>query len=452
MRRRWFWEVVAAATLGFVLPAALGAVKIAVIHDDADTGGGDQTFTASQSIGTPQAVIFVVTNATLLDTSSSMYNISIGFTDGTNQVCILARSRNGQTNAEANKRAMTDEVMALMDGTGTDNISAEANFKSFGTDSVTVTWGNTCEATNEIIVVLFAGIDDAYCGTFTSSASEDGEVDVTAPGFEPDQVYFIGNGGSIDDSSAVTARLSFGVVDNDGASTYPQGSHNQGSKDVVSTSDVFALAHNARVTRNLYGSSLFGAIEVDNFDSSGFSSFTRETAENEVGYLALKYSADGSVDHWVGQVTTPTSTGTWSVTDPGFQPQFVLLIPSACALSNVAETDQDGGVFGLGFATANDQFAACVHDEDNVTTTNTGSLVGTGLVHLLNDDGTTGYDIDFDAFTASGWDADVNSHMTKGRVWTGSAIEYDVDAGISVLDAERGVNRGVNRGTVRGGS
>ena len=149
-------------------------------------------------------------------------------------------------------------------------------------------------------------------------------------GFEPDQVIVASNSEDLDDTVRGRQRLSFGFVDNDGSDT--QASHNQVSEDGSATSSVAALAHDNRVLRDISPTTNNGSIEIGNFDADGFSVFTRDAAQaNRMAYLALQYTDDDSLEHWVGSMLSPAGIGDWSVTAPGFTPQFVLLLPSMCA-------------------------------------------------------------------------------------------------------------------------
>ncbi|HUU94914.1 MAG TPA: hypothetical protein VM487_04175 [Phycisphaerae bacterium] len=428
MKLRYWLCVMALAVWGSSCPPAAAAVKIGIAEAAADTGGGDQTIACSQSIGTPDAAMVFVTKCITLGTAANRAVMSMGITDGTNQRVVVARSDDTAVEfSDTGRRGATDEIIQIMSGAS--NLVGEANFKNWTTNGMTITWGQTPSEAHRIVVVFFAGLANAYVGDATSSATEDAEVDVTAPGFEPNQVIVLSNSEAFDDTHRERQRLSVGFVDNDGSAT--QASHNQVSGDYYDVSEVAALSHNDRVMRDMSPSTRLGAIEIGSFDSSGFSIFTRDAAfANPIAYLALQYTADDSLGHWVGSMDSP-SVGDWSVTAPGFTPQFVLLLPSMCETNDTLETDGDGGVFGVGLFTASDEYSLCISDKDAAAVTVTRSLTEAKALKLLKHGGAaTVFEGTFVSMDANGWtvDVDVSGVITATR-FAALAVEADADAG-----------------------
>lgn len=410
------------------------AVAIGIAQVAAATAGGDQTITTSTSIGTPSAAFFVVSRATVNGTKAVDAALSIGATDGTRQRCITAHSRNGLGTTDTADRGATDEVIQITN-TGDHNIEAEANFKNWTTDGCVITWGNTPASGYLIFVVFFAGVDSAYVNEFDSAEELDGEVDVTDPGFEPDQLFLFTTSGVINDIGSNSARLTMGVCDNDGATPYPQACMNLSDPDNHSTSSLGGITRNNRVSQNLWRSSIFGDIEIDSFDASGFSSFTRIAPGIQQGvcYLALKYSSDGSVGHWAGSIDSPVSTGNWAVTAPGFTPQFMLLGMNMCNTDDTIENDNDAGVFALGVATADDECVAGYYSEDGVATSDTDSLADNQIVNVMSPgtDTTTTFDGTWTSFDANGWTVNFTTVNGTTREWFGLAVETDAAVTVS---------------------
>jgi hypothetical protein len=441
MRGYGFWIGSLAVLLG-ALSHAMAAPKICVTQAQASTSGGDQTFTCGQSIGTRDAAIFVATYAVSLDTTTADAMFSIGMTDGSNQASIMTWSEDAELGSTAQTRAATDEVLQFAPAPFT---FGECNFQEWTDSGVTVTWGRTPSRANRVVVILFAGLADAYVGTATSPADVDSELDVTAPAFEPDQVIVISRSYAFDDTAQEDCRLSIGLVDNDGSSPYPQASYNWFS-DYGSTSAVAAITRDDRVLQDLTTSTA-GDIEIDSFDADGFSLFTRRAGANVIAYLALRYSSDGSVAHWVGSLTSPTSTGEWSVSAPGFKPQFVLLLPSRCLFDDAIELDNDAAPFGLGMFTADDEYSASAVDKDAVSTTDTASRMEDQAAAFLNAAQSLGWEGYLASFVVSGWNLQMSAAVGSGRQWAALAVEEGPE--LTVLDFERG-QPGLNRGVLRG--
>lgn len=402
------------------------AVAIGIAQAGADTGGGDQTITSPTSIGTPTGAIFIACGGTVNGTPSANAIMSVGATDGIRHRVISAASRDAVDSSETRDWGTTDEVIQMVAVDG-DNIESEANFKNWETDGVTITWGNTPAAAYKIFVIFFSGVDQIYVNDFTSSSDLDGEVDVTDPGFEPDQLFVFGKSGALDDAVSAAVRLSFGVCDNDGASPYPQACMNLSEPDNSGTSNPHCITRDDRVINNLFASNIFGDVEIDSFDASGFSSFTRRVAGNvDVCYLAVKYSSDGSVGHWAAPIDSPAATGNWAVAAPGFVPQFMLLGMNMVNADDAVESDNDAGAFVLGAATADEEYCAGYYTEDGQGTMDTDSLADNQIVNVMTPGGgSTQFAATWSSFDANGWTLSVATRAIPNREWFGLAIEAD---------------------------
>ena len=294
-------------------------------------------------------------------------------------------------------------------------------------DGVTITWGNDPAAEYKIFVIFFSGVDQLYVGAFTSSGDLNGEVNVEAPGFEPDQLFVFSKSGVLDDAVSAAARLSFGVCDNDGASPYPQACMNLSEPDNQNTSIPCSITRDDRVINNLWSNNIFGDVEIDNFDESGFSYFTRRVAGNtDVCYLAVKYSGDGSLGHWAGPIDSPGAVGNWAVATPGFTPQFMLLGMNMCNADDSKEEDNDAGVFVLGVATADEEYCAGFYIEDGQGTMDTDSLADDQIVNvMIPGGGSTKFAATWSSFDANGWTLSVATRALPNREWFGLAVETE---------------------------
>jgi hypothetical protein len=197
-----------------------------------------------------------------------------------------------------------------------------------------------------------------------------------------------------------------------------------------------ALTHDDRVLRNITGTTNGGSVEIGGFDGSGFSAFTRDSAEaNRFAYLALKYTSDDSLGHWVSdEMLSRTGVGDKSYSDTGFTPQFVLWLPSMCQSDNSRETDGDGGVFGVCVLTTDEEYSACICDEDNVSTTNTGSRVENKALYLLKHDKTEAFVGTFVSFQGSGWSVNMTKSQVFQRRFAALAVEKDTGVAGSLVN------------------
>jgi hypothetical protein len=409
-------------------------VTVATTRVACNTATGDQTITTAD-LGslTPKAAMFIVGAGVTDGTAAANAVLSVGATDGTNQRVSSVFSDDNVATSDVRYRGTTDEVVMIIDNAG--NIVGEANFKNFTTNGVVITWGDAVPSAYLLTVIFFAGTDlSVHVNEFTSSNSADGEVDVTDPGFEPDQVIVFAHRGAFNDSSAQALQGTIGFCDN-GVSVV-QGSINVGELNGQAGCTMFAISRNDRVCQNINmgGASLYGDVELASFDASGFSSFTRRIASNTVAYLALAYG--GAAEHWVGTITSPTSTGDDAQTGPGFTPQFVMLAPSFIATDDTLEQDGDAGSYGLAVFDADDEYCTSIACEDGAGTMNTQSLSDDTAVNLPVDDGSAGFTASFVSFDANGWTINFSATNGTARQWVALAIGEEVvgDLSVSVSD------------------
>jgi hypothetical protein len=449
MMKRLIGGILLAAGLWALPASAAASVKVGIANVAADTAGGDQTITSSTAIGIPSAAIFIVTRALTNGVEADGACMSVGFTDGIRDRVGMSHSEHGQAVTDTQKQCTNDECIMLYNAAG-DAIEAEANFKNWETDGVTITWGNTPGEAYRILAIFFAGINNAYCGDFTSSSVDEGEVDVTDPGFEPDFVLFASASQPFDDAQDTTTRLSLGVANNDGATPYPQASQNWGENNGATKGVPTMWSRDDKIVQNWNPSTLarYGNVEIDSFDVDGFSSFTRDPAGNEIAYLAIKLTSDDSIGHWAGPIQSPTSTGNWSATDPGFKPQFLLLGVNGADTDDTVEVDGDAGLFFVSAIHADEQHCIGFVVEDASATTDTGSYIEDKAIEALAHVGASARWVGtFSSWNAEGWTINLTTCDGTSREWLGLAIE--ADAGATVLNYERGTP-GVMRGVMRG--
>jgi hypothetical protein len=395
-------------------------VTIATTRVACNTATGDQTITTAD-LGslTPKAAMFICSKGVTDGTAAADAALCMGATDGTNQRVASVFSEDNEATSDCAYRGATDEVVMIIDDVG--NVDGEANFKNFTSNGVVITWGDAPAAAYLLTVIFFAGTDlSAHVNEFTSSAIADGEVDVTDPGFEPDQVIVFAHRGAFNDTAAQACSPTIGFCDN-GVSVV-QGSINMAELNGQAACTMFAISRNDRVCQNINasGAGLYGDIELASFDASGFSSFTRRIADNTVGYLALAFG--GAAEHWVGTITSPTSTGNDAQTGPGFTPQFVMIAPSFIVAEDTLEEDGDAGSYGIGVFDGDDEYCTSIAMEDAQGTMDTQSLSDDTAINLPLDDGGAGFTASFVSFDANGWTLNFSATDGTARQWVALAI------------------------------
>jgi hypothetical protein len=240
-----------------------------------------------------------------------------------------------------------------------------------------IDWGATNPASGYLLtVIFFAGSDVvAHADTVTLPGTTVETTDVTAPGFEPAFVIFASTRSAVNDTTATNFGISFGIAANDGAdsnfSLNLSGGHVQGfSQNAV-------LAINDTMHQNLFNDLTFGGHYVDTYDADGFTVRCIRDGGNTSPYLAIGFG--GAVDIWLGDISTPTSTGNDAEAGPGFVPQALIggfNYTSSGFQGGVSPTNDQASVYsgGIGIATPTAEYSNVVTSEDAADTMNTQSL------------------------------------------------------------------------------
>lgn len=351
-------------------------VSFRVVRAAVNTSG-TQLFSVS-GFGTPKAAIFIVSKATTNATTIDDAVLSIGFTDGTRQFCIASMSDDNI--ADSNCSHVTSNTTLMTIFNAADNTILEsASFNSFVSDGVSVDWNVGSAFTGLCTVILIGGSDvSVYAGDFTASGSVDTGTDVTAVPFLSDNLLLLGSQNAaydtIDDAVA-QVMMSFGIVDRGGSVV--QTSSNWTQVDANASSD-----GRNRVS-TIYAAcdpDASPAIEIGDIDATGFTATTRIAGgAYKYCYLALAYN--GAVSHWVGVITSPTTTGNKAETSPGIKPQFVLQAISGAVAVDVQETSGStgAGTYGVCAFTASEIFSTTVGDKDAAATMDTESFANNNL-------------------------------------------------------------------------
>lgn len=394
------------------------AISVAMVEQPAITAGTVQSFTVA-GFGTPKAAMFIVTNATVIDTPAEHAKLSFGVTDGTRHRVTAIRARNGNAASDVMMHSATDEVISISHASS-DLIESEANFSQWVTDGVEINWGILPPVAHRIVCVLFGGDDlSAHVNDFTSSAVLNEEVNVTDPGFEPDQVIILTRRGAFDDVATDESLITLGICDN--GTSVVQGAINTGERHARATTTIKGVSKTNRVAQDFDNSDAtpLGSVELDTFDTLGFSAFNRQAGSVICGYLALAY---GGGSHWAGNINSPTTGGSTPQTGVGFTPQFVLYVMSHNTVVDTVEEGGEGGVVALGAFTADDEFCATYLSEDNQVTTDAESILADQAVDVPLHTGLGGHQATFVSMDADGWTLTYSGVDSTARLWAALAI------------------------------
>jgi len=317
-------------------------------HPSGSTG----TFDILVDLGglTPKAAIFFYlpdTEAALQTAGATNYP-SLGFTDGTNQVCYTHGAEDNSGRSDHKSRGYTAEVAAHFNasGSGGDD-DVQINFDSWrttaqtGTDQtgVRLAMGKNNDSVTFVVGALFfAGSDFQAAVGVTALSTQDTFVDETSPGFQPEVVIGI-TAPDFSDTTTHGFHHSLGFAYHDGASLVSFydaifGEDNGDPADSKKTADA---------TANHFGMHFTGSylaqdeVEIGQFDSSGFSLRARGAdATDDVGWIAMDFGGVLGID----LRTLPLSTSfnlTENIDGFGWQPGLLF------SLNGIGEgTDASG--------------------------------------------------------------------------------------------------------------
>jgi hypothetical protein len=318
--------------------------------------------------------------------------VSIGAAIGTTERWVAATSdEHNLATTNSFRRMATDEVVMVLDpADGT--VEGEADFSAWVTNGITINWGVALGSAYLLTVIFFAGDDvSAHADSVLSMGGP--TIDITAPGFEPDVVFFVSTRGAVNDTPGVNFGYTFGVCANDGSDT--QFSHNVSGADASGTVQNAEQPNNNAIYHNIYTTSKFSVYSCGGFDANGFTLTAENSTGGELLYLALNF---GGLDFWLGDITSPTSAGDDAYTGPGFTPQAIIGGFSYTSLGwvgwNAGGNDQ-GAIFsnGIGIATENAEYSNVVTSEDLADTSNTQSLADDVFVNVQPHEGGTTQDL-----------------------------------------------------------
>lgn len=396
-------------------------MRVEVVRVAAPASTGDLDFTVSGA-GTCIGAEFFLSLASVDNTAANNAAMGYGATDGTRQFAIAAYSQHSQPATNTVNRGMTDQCLALTIATGA--IDGEAAFSSFITDGVRVNIGNAFGFSSFIVAVLYfrddGSNDQFYVGTFDTSSADD---DVTEPGFEPDLVKVGSIRNPLDDTSRNGATFSIGFAHNHPSlGTPPQCSMNFGEGDNIADGAPRMRVESALVCADHNASTLLGQVEIDGFDSSGFTAVRTNGAGYACGYVAIKCLNPIDVDLH----STPTSTGAQSF-GTGLPPMATFGFLTRLGATESTDLSGLAGSFGLfAFTTASIEFSASAQSEDLSGTTDTQSMADSKAINLPEHDGTTddGIDAAVSSILSNGFELTFNTTSAAACLFGVAAIGF----------------------------
>lgn len=250
--------------------------------------------------------------------------LGIGLSDGTGIAGASWRDDNLDVSNIIEWRE-NDECLVFLNGAGSGNKEAEANYVSSDSDGdgFIINWTDAPPAAYEIDYLaisediiadyhLFPMQYDVFALTLGTEA-------FTGFGFQPDAALFFGFGGT---NEGAAGRAGFNL----GAARSPtmRGSAGHSQRDALGTTNVSKGGSDQRAYNHLAFAGFHGAFDLESFDADGLTINQTEALGNAANAgvvygLALKFAA--GADMSVYAELTPTTATTVARTDLGFTPE-----------------------------------------------------------------------------------------------------------------------------------
>ena len=391
-------------------------VKFAIVRgtdtDLSSTTNGNADFTSS-GFGTPKACIVWWSELSSGTGTVNGANGMLGFAVGTgaeDEYSIWFGSEHNASSAGDTYRRSSEFMAGHHENTGSRD--GWFSFKEWITDGVRFNVDNTFASNNYLTVLLIGGDDiSVAAGNDLVSTSDGGTVNIS-PGFETNLLMLLStdklNLGTGNTSADTSFRWRCGFMTYDGT-TIRQASVCQNEPDNQANGDPQAIIRSDRVGTNVTSGSENYSIEATAVGATTVTLTTRGTGSGttaEQGWLAINLPS--TVSAHVTTHATPSATGSTQLRPPympGWKPQCMIQLFTLLALGTEdgsAAVDRTAGGMGIGFNTADDQYAHCWSIEDGSATTDTQTEVQDRSVLCDDDDGSGELSATFTSFDNGG--------------------------------------------------
>lgn len=373
------------------------AVQVEQKRLAAPTSTGTQDFTVS-GFGTPQCAIFMMCSGQTDSTYEGSIRWSVGAWaryDGTDRqfVTHCSQEDDGESTVHnSTSGADNDAVVKCYDpNTNDGTVEFEAAFSALITDGIRINW-TAVEGTIQpyVVCAMFNGLQWAYVDSKR-------ELDLSTPYY--DDMVFTGWPGeadwvmgltprSDDDDVATgdTLRCSIGFAVNDGSETQASTAwwgYRGNAMEYYEAQAAFGLSTDTFLVHTKGKATDWSwARQLESFDANGITLIqTADPLEGRnsiVGVLAMKFPE--GFDFSLDILDTPTSTGTWDITAPGFQPQFAMALWGSTAVVDEIVDDYEASAFAVSTISPAEQYCMAAWYEVGTYPRNSESQVSAAAV------------------------------------------------------------------------
>ena len=353
---------------------------------------------------TPNAVITILTSATADGTPADHAEIAVGFATAVGeQRALCFSSEHGAASTDDTRSARPDQLVEFNHESGGHDVTG--NLTAFIADGYTIDFTKNDTATAYLLTsIMFSGLTAAKVGTIDPDNTEDGTVDITDVGFEPDLVLIIGNQTNLSANGGADSFFTIGYCLNNLDQRCLSFFENDAEADGLPYQEIFSN----RAGEIINAAGVMHGVELSDFDADGFTVTTRDGGPGTIlyAYIAIKFS---SLQAEAFNKATPTSTGNDSITGLGIQPSFIFDIFSHLGSFDSHTQSALAGAFGFSAMDTNDQISNSVSVEDQAATTNTQSVSNDQAIDSPDDDGSAGLAASLSSFNSDGFTLNFSS-------------------------------------------
>ena len=339
------------------------------VKETSNVDGTDQTVTLANASLTPKVLWLWTENGTTANTYTDGYQVSYGFSDGTNDACTSASANDNDGDETTGGIVRDDAVCCIlaMVPSGTPGINAQADVVSFNAGNFVLNWA-VSDAVASIIHYMVVGGTDITNVKVTShavpAAASTGNESYTGVGFQGDFINILG-GAEGQSANTVTNDWNFSI----GSATSSSSRWVMGgsSEDAASITDTYnykeITAIQAAWLETTAGDELIG--DFVSFDIDGFTfNYSVESITATVPFASLVIKG-GTWD--LGNGVAPAATGQQTVTlASGGDPSAVMLFTWGDTTTSSAGTGEAENRISIGGGDDSlNEGCVSTHDTDN---------------------------------------------------------------------------------------
>lgn len=356
------------------------------------------TSTGNQSVSglgfQPKAIIFIGNNLTADGGAANAYILLGMAVSSSSRVAHSFFSIDFLVTSDGGKSIVATKCISMSNAS--DTVILDADFVTMDADGFTINITTTDGVAYIMNYIALGGSDLTNVAIFNGTTkTTTGSQAYTGLGFQPDAMFLLCSSaatlpltnnsalGGLGVASSGSAEGALGI--RMGATVTPQITEKtQKTPKIMDTSN---------------GGAIFYSADVTSFDSDGFT-FNYSTATGTARNFFALCLKGGQFK--VGAFNQSTSTGNQAVTDPGFQPNGLVLFSwNAATSSSILEDSRTT----IGAAdSASSRFTTWAGDQDNVAVTECNSILDRDkIIGMYNHPGTLQTEADLVSFDSGGF-------------------------------------------------